>query len=173
MQCNAQSQKVLGPWAINCRATRPDQTEYEEQIIRSDLKGAGNLRSRADSYRLHAMALAVSASQRSDRQAFAPAFAGCSPPQKKRDTCASRPGPVDGWPWAIIPTLFSRELGGLRRVTTLTKMAKKSLKQTRGPLDRREAPATHTKANWGPCQMQEQSRDPQADEPADSPWMLP
>lgn len=64
-------------------------------------------------------------------------------------------------------------ISGLRRVTTLTKMAKKSLKQTRGPLDHREAPATHTKANWGPCQMQEQSRDPQADEPADSPWMLP
>lgn len=81
------------------------------------------------------MALAVSASQRSDRQAFAPAFAGFSPPQKKRDNCASWAGPVDGWDGhgQQIPTLSSRELGGLRRVTTLTKMAKKSLKQTRGP----------------------------------------
>jgi hypothetical protein len=67
-------------------------------------------------------------------------------------------------------------LEGIKRSTESDdtyKDGQKVAKTNTRALDRREAPATHTKAHWGPCQMQEQSRDPQADEPADSPWMLP
>ncbi|RSL38342.1 hypothetical protein CEP53_014946 [Fusarium sp. AF-6] len=80
------------------------------------------------------MALAVSASQRSDRQAFAPAFAGYSPPQEKEGHLR-----LTGWTsrWMAMGNNPDLPFKGIRRSTESDKTYKDGQKvaktNTRAP----------------------------------------